>query len=162
MRLVVAMLFICSALIDYKAVHAGDPVRDDLLTNYEGDWLFRGDRRQIWSALRHEGGSLLLREQFDAICGRVTRKWKIEGRRSDGKYTGSMRTIFKGERVCSVIGEWNASENSMTWSLEGDPDYAKIRHQFKDSKIVVTMLQHADDPSLDNWHELGTLYRLLR
>ena len=162
MRLVFAIFLICSAVTVFDAVHAQAPDWDDILKTYEGDWLFRGDRKQIWSAFRQEDGSLLFREQFEAICGRVIRKWEIVGKRSDGRYTGSVKTIFKGERVCSVIGEWNTSENTMTWSFEGDPDYAKVRHRFTDSKIVVTMLLHSENRSRHTWYEFGNLDPLQR
>ena len=160
MRLVFSVFIAIFTFIACNTANAQGPEQDEILKHYEGDWLFKGDRKQMWSASRDKNGDLTFREMFIAVCGRVTRMWKIKGNPSDDKYTGSVKTIFKEETVCSVSGEWNASENTMTWSLDGDPDYAKIRHSFKGSKLIVTMLPHSDESSSAKWSELGTLDRL--
>ena len=149
------LLFI--TLVTHRVV-ADEPEKDPVLLKYEGDWLFRGDRKQIWYALvRDQKDKLLFRERVIAICGLVERKWVIHSKNADGKYMGTIRTVFQGETTAKVVGEWDDERQTMTWTVEDDPTYARIRHQFKGTKMIVTTLRKTDDPARDAWNEFGTL-----
>lgn len=127
------------------------------LDNYVGAWLFRDDRKQVWTGAEDaKTGGVVLYEQCKAICGPVQKLWTVRFDSPSGKYIGTLKTTFQQETHETVIfGEWDQAASTMTWTLKSDAlQYAKIRHRFLKGKLVVTALRQEHDPI---WHELGIL-----
>lgn len=129
------------------------------LENYLGDWLFRGDRKQVWTGVEDEAnGGLILHEYYNALCGPVRRRWTVHYDRDKAKYVGTLKTSFGREaRETQVIGDWNAQETTMTWVLEKDTLDAEIRHKFSKGKLTVASRRIGDNVNGVSWYELGTL-----